>query len=1072
MIPKCASNSRRALPWTLSGYSRIQRNRNRIIDCKAAVGQFSSADLSAAAAVVGGNDTADDDMVVRVPTNSYPIERIMKAWSEKESDEEQNSFSNILAWTKTFQETSLSSSSSTDKRCLVASVEAQDEESRSASSSNSSDASVILSMLESPSLLLPKDTLIFLLQNVAQHSQNIRKTTNEEKGGKNVLLKQLQHVSSAILWRLVLMDSTADAEEAGITIGAWNAWIQCFVDDDPNEYPFDGQNGMPASTMAQNVFHLIAGNISFFNDIIEEEKKVSSFNVDAAVTDVRKSPKHQLYHLLLKNFMQDDRRSNTRLLQPDIETFNAVMDHISRSQAHESKQWSSAKQLFQWIEEHPTLTFQSHIQILRTFQILFQSMPRHTTLKTKKKFLRNLSSMIDSFNAKSTAGSAGESPLNLPLDNPHNWIQLFNACMKYCDFGRSHDDTISALDARKLSVLPPNPTYPWEHPWKKSWITSPVTAKNREKKKWMDDAQLTEDWVNFMIHNHLCFSQASQKYSTAESNGALHEEEDSERMEGLFHIPPPDVTSYACVIQGWVRTGTLFGLLRAQEWFMKLCRDHVRNIEANKRGGQQEQPTNWCKPSISTIFPILNGWAWADFDQYEFTGEEIKDHASIKNDKMMSNGASESDQNSSLNMDTQAMIIPIIVEDWIFQLAGNSNGDSKSEELSFSLDYPDILLLTTPIIAWRNFIRKHYHTRHLCSSSLIKGDVLWAAKRCMEWMHTIESIAEKRGKAGHNFNALIDYTIRRSAYTYTIDAIAFMILHSSGEESEVEDEGIQHLFEVLDLSNTNLSNDASSMPQSAYLPLLYGQCTRHFRLILRKLQKTRNDVDYINVIEHEFLCRIEKMLHIVPCENGGRKGVTPFKKAMRRYRYTTEVAFLEDILLQPTWTSGRLNDYRRDNVPIVPGPLANAHHYLYGEIIKYLKHSGCAQNPRQQGHAIRILISIVDRLTVGASAVRTTPRKNQSIDEYPVDSSAILFQEIISCIGMVVAHRSERAEILVRVYRQILSLSSATSVNIDQESLQNAVIKAMGGNHYDTDYLLKKLRRLKGFNESEQQNLV
>lgn len=1066
MIPKCASSSRRALPWTLSSCIRIQRNRNRIFACKAAIGKFSSADVSVAAAGVGGNDAADDDMVVRVPTNSYPIERIMKAWSEKESDEEQNTFSNILAWTKTFQETSLSSS--TDKRFLVASVEEQDEQSRSTTSSNSTDASIILSMLESPSLLLPKDTLLFLLQNVAQHSQNIR-TTNDEKGGKLLLLKQLQHVSSAILWRLVVMDSTADAEEAGITIGAWNAWIKCFVDDNPNEYPFDGQNGMPASTMAQKIFHLMAGNISFFPDITEETLKISSFNVGAAGTDVRKSPKYQLYHLLLKKFLQEDSHSNTRLLQPDIETFNAVMDHISRSQAHESKQWSSAKQLFQWIVEHPTLTFQSHIQILRTFQILFQSMPRHTTLKTKKKFLKNLNSMIDSFNAKNTAGSAVESP---PLDNPHNWIQLFNACMKYCDFGHSYDDTIATLDARKLSVLPPNPTYPWEHPWKKSWSTSNVTVKNREKKKWMDDAQLTEDWVNLMMQNHFFFSQASQKYSTAESNGMLNEEEDSERLEGLFNIPPPNVTSYACVIQGWVRTGTLFGLLRAQEWFMKLCREHVRNIEANKRG-KQRQPTNWCKPSISTIFPILNGWAWADFDQFEFTGEEIKDHVSLINDKMIANGdVSESDLNSFQNMGTQTMIIPVIVEDWIFQLAGNSYGDSKSEDLSFSLDYPDILLLTTPIIAWRNFIRKHYHTRHLCSSSSIKSDVLWAAKRCVEWMHIIESIAEKRGRGNHNFNALIDYTIRRSAYTYTIDAIAYMILHSSGEENEVEDEGVQHLFEVIDLSNTHLSNDASSMPQCVYLPLLYGQCIRHFRLILQKLQKTRNDVDYINLIEHEFLCRIEKMLHMVPRENDRRKGVTSLKKSMRRYRYTTAVAFLEDILLKPTWTSGRLNDYRRDSVPIVPGPLANAHHYLYGEIIKYLKHSGCAQIPRQQGQATRILISIVDHLTVGASAVRTSPRKDKSIDEYPVDSSANLFQEIISCIGMVVAHRSERAEILVRVYRQILSLSSVTSVNVDQESLQNAVIKAMGGNYDDTDYLLKKLRRLKGFNESEQQNLV
>jgi hypothetical protein len=481
---------------------------------------------------------------------------------------------------------------------------------------------------------------------------------------------------------------------------------------------------------------------------------------------------------------------------------------------------------------------------------------------------------------------------------------------------------------------------------------------------------------------------------------------------------------------------------------VKLCREHVRNIEARKKK-EYRHPTTWCKPSISTIFPILNAWAWANFDQNQLTDEEKKDSVSLPNydyKRMASGDTSESDQNISQNKETVTMIIPIVVEDWIFQLVKSSNIQSKSQELSLSLDYPDILLLTSPIIAWKNFIRGHYRTRHHSTPSSVNNNVLWATKRCVEWMHTIESLVQKGDKADSKGNELISYTILRSAYAHTIDAIAYMIEHSSEEENEVEDEGVQHLFEVIDSLNTLLSNDAFSMSQSIYLPSLYCQCVRHFCRIMLKLRKTRHDVHYINHIENEFMCRIEKMLHKLPIEKRGNllsEDVTSFKKSQPR-----SVMELEEMLLTPE---------RR----LLPHSCPGWHHFLYRGIVYYIKFSGCAQVPRQQGHAIRILMSVVDRLATGPSAVSTTPGADKSIDKLSVNSTAALFQDIIPCIGMVVVHRAERAEILERVHKQILSLSSVASVNFDHERLQNLIMNSMGGNQHDKNDLEKKLRRLK-----------
>jgi hypothetical protein len=283
-----------------------------------------------------------------------------------------------------------------------------------------------------------------------------------------------------------------------------------------------------------------------------------------------------------------------------------------------------------------------------------------------------LNNMIAAFYAKNSEASPIESTRNLLLNNPYDLIQLFNACMKHCGYVRSFK-----CSAGKSSVLPLNPSYRLEHPWSTSYMINNVTLKNRKLKKCMDDAQNAEDWLQFMIDNHFHRTQASQQYSTAKSNAALHKQVDAELAKGLFITPTPNVTSYECVIQGWVRTGTLFGLLRAQEWFVKLCREHVRNIEASKRK-EYRQPTNWCKPSISTVFPILNAWAWADFDQNQL-GEDVL----LPNYKRMAcDDTSESDQNSSQNKETRSMIIPIVVEDWIFQLVKSSNGHSKSQELS------------------------------------------------------------------------------------------------------------------------------------------------------------------------------------------------------------------------------------------------------------------------------------------------------------------------------------------------------------------------------------------------------
>jgi len=106
-------------------------------------------------------------------------------------------------------------------------------------------------------------------------------------------------------------------------------------------------------------------------------------------------------------------------------------------------------------------------------------------------------------------------------------------------------------------------------------------------------------------------------------------------------------------------------------------------------------------------------------------------------------------------------------------------------------------------------------------------------------------------------------------------------------------------------------------------------------------------------------------------------------------------------------------------------------------------------------------MSVVDRLATGPSAVSTTPGADKSIDKLSVNSAAALFQDIIPCIGMVVVHRAERAEILERVHKQILSLSSVASVNFDHERLQNLIMNSMGGNQHDKNDLEKKLRRLK-----------
>jgi hypothetical protein len=110
--------------------------------------------------------------------------------------------------------------------------------------------------------------------------------------------------SSAILLRLVikiLLDWNSNAEVTGIMIGAWNAWIQCLVNDDTNEYPFDGQQGMSASTMEK----YISSHDCKFHFVLNWLKKRGKLVVlmwTQIGTDIKNLLKYQLYHYLLKLF--------------------------------------------------------------------------------------------------------------------------------------------------------------------------------------------------------------------------------------------------------------------------------------------------------------------------------------------------------------------------------------------------------------------------------------------------------------------------------------------------------------------------------------------------------------------------------------------------------------------------------------------------------------------------------------------------------------------------------------------------------------------------------------------------
>ena len=961
--------------------------------------------------------------IVQQTDNPSPMERIMKAWAEEATNttkkssvaEEFQSISHILAWTKAFQESTYSLSSPSSKRLKITS---NPEESTSittnddtTNNNNDRDATHLqpstkdtntthipwdmLTLLKDSSTSLTSlssDTLTFLLRSMAQHSVHLRPIHQQGWKSTDIPTKRLKDIED--ISSLLLLTLQSKETNPTLLISSWNAWIQCLVDEDTPPIEEEDTNELsnpkvkadamiPVSSaviMAQQVLQSMIHSTKEVQDVLSDETSTTT----TSTTTIYSSPKFQIYNEFIRNT-----KNNTYAMPlPNIETFNAVMEHVARDSLHESRRWTTAKQVFHWIQQDEDRIYNQPTSstvittppnaTIRTFQLLFQSMPTSTSIKTKQKYLNQLNRVLQStaFQSYTTLHS---------LD----FIDLFNGCM-----------------------VPQDTT---------DFYSKVVPISARKTKKATEEARLIEEWVQFMMD--------SQSQQLPDNNN----EEDEGRKEIndiQWMIPPPNVTSYECVIHAWIRTGTLTGLLRAQEWFSKLLQEHIRHTcrdehstQNNDKDGTTKTATmsHWYKPTVETIYPILFGWANFFEQQPDVCQESIQE--------------------------SFALATPLVVEDWILKLYHD-----KTNTLLNSA------VMSTPILAWRNFVRNQNHLDFPMENTYQKSSVekicmdtkRMAMMRCIEWIDTMESLDE----GDCCLEEEQSFTVHPSAYAYTIDAIASTIVTS--HDDEAEEEGIQCLFKVMDMLSINIDsiqNDGGSTKTTfkaplllRCLPLLYAQCIHHLNPILQRRrnkekQHQLNDNDTNNIefvssfsLDNELLFRVEKMLYSLTdgaVKRAKIEGGNPVSKLWNGD---------EHALLAPP-----RNDCRFDtpNLPWAfhPPAIDIANHHFHVEMLKYLK-SPCS--PHQRGDRIRLLMYVVERLV-------STPSDTDGIE-----SSTEIWKEILSCIGVIVVHQVERAEILENVYKKLVA---SNSKKVDLEGLEDSVKKAMGKTRLAED-LIEKLRLL------------